>query len=244
MKKKTGVGSIFVIIMFALFSTVFLLIGIFGKMSADNFMSTGKKTDAEIIEIETYVDRDADGDRHTRHRVYVEYFVDGERYNAKLNNYNSTMYEGKIIEIYYDPYNPSKVMTDDSTFFIIFICVGGAFAAVTVAVAIANILAGRKQKNLIANGTPYTGTIIDVRMITNIEVNGRHPYKADCEVINPITQERYLFSSKNVYCDIGHLVGAPVVVYMDNQDPSKHYVDIDRAISDYDVNTGTNDFRS
>ncbi len=243
MKKKKGVAGIFVIIVFALFSTVFLLIGVFGKMSVDSFMSTAEKTDARITEIEVYYHKDSDGDRHKRHRVYVEYTVDGISYDAKLNSYNSTMYEGKIIEVYYDPDNPEKIMSDDSTLFIVFMCVGGVFAAITVAVAITIIVTSRKHKNLITDGTPYTGTIIDVRMITNIKVNGGHPYRADCEVINPITQERYLFSSENVYSDIRHLIGAPVVVYMDNRDPSKHYVDINRAISDYNINTGTNDFR-
>ena len=243
MKKKTNVGSILVIVIFALFSTVFLCIGIFGKMSVDNFMSTAQKTDAKITEIEVYYHKDSDGDRHKRHRVYVEYTVDGKSYEAKLNSYNSSMYEGKIIEVYYDPYNPGKIMTDDSAFFIIFTCVGGAFAALTIAVIVTLLVTKKKHQNLITTGTPYTGTIIDVRVITNIKVNGRHPYRADCEVINPITQERYLFSSENVYTEIRHLIGAPVVVYMDNQNPSKHYVDINRAISDYNINTGTNDFR-
>lgn len=244
MKKKTGVAGIFVIIMFALFSAVFLCIGIFGKMSVDSFMSTAQKTDAMITEIEVYYHRDSDGDRHKRHNVYVEYTVDGKPCEAKLNSYNSTMYKGKIIEVYYDPYNPEKIMSDDTTLFIIFICVGGVFAAITVVVAITIIVTSRKHKNLITNGTPYTGTIIDVRVITNIKVNGRHPYRADCEVINPITQEKYLFSSENVYSNIRHLIGSPIIVYIEDTNPANHFVDINRAIADSHINTGVADYRN
>ncbi|MBP3922888.1 MAG: DUF3592 domain-containing protein [Ruminiclostridium sp.] len=243
MKKKTGVASIFVVIMFLLFSVVFLLIGIFGKIGTDTFIASAEKTDAIITEIETYTERDSDGDRHTRHRVYVEYYVNGVRYNAKLNHYDSSMREGKTVDVYYDPANPAKIMSDNSVVFIIFICIGGAFALVTIAVAVALVISKRKHNNLIKNGTAYTGTIIDVRVITNIRVNGRHPYRADCEVINPLTQERFLFSSQNVYKDIRNMIGAPVVVYMDDNNPANHYVDIDRAIEDFNTNTGVVDYR-
>ncbi len=245
MKKKTNIASYIAIAIFGLMSVVFLLVGIIGKANVDNFIGTAEKVEGRICDIDTYTTRNSKGKKVTKHKVYVDYTVDDIVYDhIQLDSYNSWMSVGKTIEIYYNPENPRQIMSGDTTAFMIMLCVGAGFTVLTVILLISLIVKGEKQKKLIAEGTAYTGTITDVRVITNIKVNGRHPYKADCEVINPLTQERYLFSSANVYSDIRHLVGAPVVVYMDDNDPSKHFVDIDRAISDYNVNTGTNDFRS
>ena len=225
MKKKTNIASYIAIAMLVLFALVFLVIGIAGKVNLDTFMGKAEKTEARITRIEEYYTRNSKGKRVKKHDVYVQYTVDGKTYNSELDSYNSSMYESKIIEVYYDPDRPGKIMSGDNLPFIIMMCVGGVFAVIAVVVLVKVIKSNINRKNLITNGTIYTGTIITVREITNVKVNGRHPFKADCEVINPLTQERFLFSSDYVYSDIRHIVGVAVVVYMYNNNPSNHYVD-------------------
>ncbi len=244
MKKSTGVGNWIAIIILSIMSILFITIGVVLKINNDRFMAVAEKTTGTITEIEVYYTKDSDGDRVKRHRVYVEYFVDGERYENQLGSYNSTMREGGSVTVYYDPERPYEISSGDgSVVTFIMIGLGGAFLVVDIIIIVRLISSNKKRKSLVNNGTAYTGTIIDIRVITNIKVNGRHPYRADCEVINPLTQERFLFSSENVYKDIRNMIGAPVVVYVDDTDPSNHHVDIDRAIADFYTNTGVVDYR-
>lgn len=245
MKKSTGIASWIAIIILSFMAIIFIVIGVVLKINNDKFMATAEKTTGTITEIEVYYTRDSDGDRVRKHRVYVEYTVDGEKYENRLDSYNSAMRVGGSVTVYYDPQNPTDISSGDASIVtIIMICVGGLLLVVDIIIVVRLISSSKKRKNLIKNGTAYTGTITDVRVITNIKVNGRHPYKADCEVVNPLTQERYLFSSDNVYTDIRHMIGSPVVVYMDDTNPANHYVDIDRAIADSRVYTGVADYRS
>lgn len=244
MKKGTGAGNRIAIFILSLVAILFITVGVVLKVNSDSFMAIAEKTTGTITEIEVYYTKDSDGDRVRRHRVYVEYIVDGERYENRLDSYNSTMREGGSVTVYYDPDNPTRISSGGSsvsTF--IMIGLGGIFLVVDVIIIVRLVSANKKRNSLIKNGTAYTGTIIDVRVITNIKVNGRHPYRADCEVINPLTQERFLFSSQNVYKDIRNMIDAPVVVYMDDTDPSNHHVDIDRAIADFYTVTGVADYR-
>lgn len=244
MKKSTNVGSWIAIVILSITAGIFIAIGVSLLVNYNKFMETAEKTSARITEIETYYTKDSDGDRVKKHRVYVEYTVDGERYETLLDSYDFTMKEGGYVDIYYNPADPGDVMSGSGQVVCyIMMGVGAVMLVVDIIIISGFIASSRKRKRLETDGTAYTGTIIDIRVITNIKVNGRHPYRADCEVIDPITQERYLFSSQNVYKDIRNMVGASVVVYVDNNDPSNHFVDIDRAIADFNAYTGTADYR-
>ncbi len=241
---STNVAGYIAIGIIGIVGLVFFCVGLFGKINADNFMATAEKTEAYISDIQTYTTRGKKGKLTKHYKVYVDYVVDDIEYSrVQLGSYNSSMRIGKTIEIYYDPTNPKEIMADDSAVFIVPLCVGSGLLVLMLVIIVVAVKNGKKQKNLIANGVAYTGTIIDVREVTNVKVNGRHPFKADCEVVNPLTQERYLFSSRNISDDIRFMMGAPVVVYVDEKKPSNHFVDIEGAINDFYASRGTNDFR-
>lgn len=74
-------------------------------------MKNAEKTTAEISEIDSYYSGSSRLGSKKHYNVIVEYVVDGEVYERTLNEYNSGMYEGKEIEIYYNPDNPSEIKT-------------------------------------------------------------------------------------------------------------------------------------
>ena len=57
----------------------------------------------------------------------------------------------------------------------------------------------------------------------------RYPNRAECEAFDPVTGEKYIFSSEAYVSDLQHLVGQLVTVYYDPNDRSRHYVDLNSA---------------
>ncbi|MBR4111752.1 MAG: hypothetical protein IKK53_01835 [Ruminiclostridium sp.] len=97
---------------------------------------------------------------------------------------------------------------------------------------------------LLETGVQAEGVIKDVVINRQVTVNGRHPYKAECEVTDPATGEIFLYSSESVMKKIDYLVGRKVTVYYDSYDRSRYYVDIDSAEADYSMNASeVHDFR-
>ena len=205
-------------------------------------MKTAETTWAEIIDIEEDVYY-RKGRRRTHYHAWVEYIVDDIIYNQKLDTYNSSMYIGADIEVYYDPADPSDVRTESEAFEIIFICMGGAFMVPGAVFLIIVIAKNRKIKNLKQNGEALTGTIVNITQNMAIRINGCHPFKAECEVVNPFDSERYLYSSENINADISQFIGSQVTVYVDKNKKSKYYVDMDELFKNYYEQNKIHDFR-
>ena len=244
MLKKMSVKTIlfFIGIIFFTVGTVFIVTGGFVHMSNASFMKNADTTYAEITDIEhDYNYRN--GKKKKDYDVWIEYTVDGIIYNQRLNSYDSSMYVGKEIEVYYDPENPSDVRTNSKIFEIIIMSMGGFFAVSGGTFLAVVIVKNNKVKNLRKNGEVFTGTITDVKINRNVRINGRHPYKAECEVINPYDGEKYLYSSKNINSDISHFIGMTVNVYVDKNKKSKYYVDMDELMERYNTENKIHDYR-
>lgn len=76
--------------------------------------------------------------KESSHDVYVEYTYDGKDYKNRLNYWDSTMYEGKTIELYVDVNNPQKISSHAlwGMFFIIFFVTGMIFFIIGVIILI------------------------------------------------------------------------------------------------------------
>ena len=98
---------------------------------------------------------------------------------------------------------------------------------------------------LLETGVQAEGVIKDVVINRQVTVNGRHPYKAECEVTDPVTGEQFLYSSDGIMEDIRHLNGRRVTVYYDPDDRSNYYVDLDTAEADDSIGNAPqiHDFR-
>ena len=113
--------------------------------------NNGIKIKAEIVAIKTYTDDDGD----INHNVFVSYEYDGLQYEyVQLNFYNSSMRKGKIITIYCDKDNPSKIIGSPSSNWIplILIPFGGVFFAVGLGGVIIHNKKQKIQKQVKLNG--------------------------------------------------------------------------------------------
>ncbi len=238
-QKATGVTNIIGVV-FTLVGIIMIIIGIAVSSIGKIFEESAEKTDAVITEINTYYKRT--GNDRRRHRdVFVEYVVDGKRYEGELNYYRTGMYEGGTVEIMYNPENPNEIRAGSPSLALLILGgIGILFSAIGIPFIVVGVKSGGK-KRLKTNGVRMTGVITNDVVITNVTINGYHPHKAECEVVDSYTGERYLYSSDSVMNDISCYIGSEVDVYVDPDDKSRSYVDLeslqagqtDKMVHDY-----------
>lgn len=202
-----------------------IIVGLYNK----KFFRNAEQTTAVITDIESTRNR-RNGVTEYNHTVYVSYEADGVQYNKVwLGYYNSGMYEGKTIKIYYNKDNPGKIKTKGSSMVLSIILgvIGGVFLLVGIILVIVFMPRNKKVKEY---GIQYEADIINITMNRNVRVNGRHPYIVDCQVVDAFTGVTSLYRSKNIYEDIDVYGIVKVPVYVDQKNSSKYYVDIDEAI--------------
>lgn len=89
------------------------------------FLKNTTKTKAEIIDVKyksgiyTYGCIDVEKTKY----VVIKYIVNNVDYTQKLRSFNSSMYLGKKIDIYYNTNNPAEFISGDFTFYFIGILV-------------------------------------------------------------------------------------------------------------------------
>lgn len=237
---KTGIlilKLIFIVIGMAMTAGA-IIVGLHNK----KFFRNAEQTTAVITDIESTRNR-RNGVTEYNHTVYVTYEVDGVQYNkVRLGYYNSGMYEGKTIKVYYNKDNPGKIKTKGSSMVISVILgvVGGVFLLVGIILVIVFMPRNKKIKQY---GNRYEADIINITVNRNVRVNGRHPYIVDCQVADAFTGVTSLYRSKNIYEDINVYGIVKVPVYVDPKNPSKYYVDIDEAIEQAKKYNNIRDYR-
>ena len=99
---------------FIIIGVIIIFISRFTYFDTKEFMKTAISTTAEIEDIQrSFKGRSRTGSRNFEYdyTVYVSHVVDGEKYTAELNEYDSSMRVGQRITVYYqksDPYHVRK----------------------------------------------------------------------------------------------------------------------------------------
>lgn len=225
MKGNKTEKSIFLV--FFLVGLLLVGIGVVWIINSVKISDEAITTNATITEIDSY--RDSDGDRH--HSVYVSYEAEGKVYdNVRLGEYNSSMYEGKVIEVKYLKDNPGKPYSSLWMGPIMLMFMGAVFGAVGGFPLVAAIGNGKKQKKLMANGKCLQAKVESIDLNRSYKVNGRSPYILICTYGDEFADVIYRFKSGNIWRDpsISTPVGSIIDVYVDPQDYSKYYVDTEK----------------
>ena len=171
-----------------LFAFVFTLVGIFAIFLGTNnvihdqrLLNEGIPINAVITDISSHTYEDSDGDIRTKYDVFVSYSVNGESYQKKLSEYNSTMHNGDPLTLYYFPGNTpeSADYVSISWDFIFIFLFGGIFSAVGIGFAI-SLVKRLLSKRLLSTGIPI---MADVKYCGygNVRINGRRTYSVQCE---------------------------------------------------------------
>lgn len=237
MKKNNIVTIIFSI--FAGTGVVLILVAAFIWGNERRFRQKAVEVTGEIVEIFTgYDDYGHRGDygRRISHDVYVTYTFEGETYErVRLNEYSSSMYEGKSITLFCDPDNPRKVKTGLGLY-LAFWVVGGIGILFSCIGIIPLIIFHRKKarkKYLLANGRVLHATVERIDRDTSLAVNGQNPYVIYCTWKDEYTDVLYRFKSENLWTDPGYAFdkGSEITVYVDGKDYSRYYVEAEKVLS-------------
>lgn len=232
-------------IIYVIVGIIFLIVGITISVHNNKFLKNAQQTNAVISQIEKEYYNDSHGDRKTRHSVWVKYEIDGRQYEELLDYYSSDMREGDTIIINYSPDDPSKIITNMGSKILGFVIIplGSIFALLGLILFMKKIHSDQKRNKLIRSGECLTGIITNVARNKYVTINKIHPYKAECEVIDPYSNEKFLYSSDNIMGNISDLIGREVTVYVDSNNKKNHYVDIYELIDRYSSNENIHDYR-
>lgn len=232
-----------------MFGSIFLIVGLITILSGVgmfvsflSFKSTAVETQAVITDIETVKTRN-NGKTKISYSVFIEYTFEGMQYDNMLGYYSSGMHKGQVVKIYVDPESPNNIRSNSLLAEILMIVLGLPFTIFGMCFVVSSIRKAATKKRLLCDGEQMIGTITYVALDKSVRINGRYPYKAEVEVIDPMTGEKYLYSSEGIMQDITWLTGESVTVYVDAADRSCYYVDIVAAIETSTAKNRIYDYR-
>jgi Protein of unknown function (DUF3592). len=208
-----GLGLLFFIIGIGIFTVLYI--------NLVKLKENGIKTEGIISSINSSGD-DTD--------VFITFKTnDGKEITTRINYYNSNMYVGEHIELYYDPINPNKVALLSGNFNLIFLLPFGAVGSVFFIIGIVfikkNIAFEKKRDILILSGNYVIADIIEVNKNTNVTLLGKNPY-----IIHSHYSENgqdYFFKSHDIWFKPSYFLSKKVRIFLDRNDYTKYYVDED-----------------
>lgn len=230
MKKSNKVlyilGSVFLPI-----GVLILIIAGFVLANSQKFYSNAQTTEAIITDIVST--RDIDNGRN--YDVYINYEIDGTKYDdVRLNYYNSSMDIGDTITVYYDPSNPSKVRMKMGSILVLFALVPIGVIFTFVGLLLFSIVYRKKKRvvRLKENGRRIYVEVNNVVVNNSTRINGKSPYRIECSWLDEKTGKTYLYKSENIWFDPTNLViGTQLPAYVNPNNLKEHYIDIS-AIED------------
>jgi len=231
---KNNANMIFLIV-----GTFLIIIGLFAArmggikmIDAYRYSSKAMTTEGVITDIE--LERYGSGtETRTRRIANVDYVINGNKYESKIN-FKAGMLIGDEITIYYLPDEPQIASLGSRTDLLagIFIFVVGGLVFIAAGIHFLNVIRKKTaiKKYVKQNGTMIYAEVIAVETDFSVSVQGGNPYSLlKCAVKDPETNKiTATYNSWGVKNDnLGSYVGKQVKVYLDPQDKSKYYVDLE-----------------
>ena len=159
----------------------------------------------------------------------LTYAVDGETYVFHMDVYDSGMYIGLPVTVYYDADNPGSYRTtyNDLVFFVLRI-LGLTFAVMgLVGVLIPGFVASNREK-VLRDGTRISAHIEEIHPNLSVTLHGRHPWRLVCRGVDPTTRQERIYYSPNIYHDpTGRLLDDQVEVAVLG---SRYVVDLSKVL--------------
>ena len=218
MKTMKIVGGIFAAV------GLLMLLGAVALFIAErDFKKTAIETEATIIRMTD------NGESVT---VFVEFFVNEERYEGRLGYYSSNMYIGKTVSVYYNPQDPNDFCGSfDFVGVIILSILGLVFGGVGGGMVASVIIKKIKKKRVMAYNYIISGVISNVDVNRSIAVNGRNPFIIEASYQNPLDGLFYYFKSDHIWQDITPIIKqmniTAVPIYVNPNNYKEYYMHTD-----------------
>lgn len=210
-------------------SNVLLTIGCIFLIVMISVLLINKSSEGKYIKQNATIAKIVNHDDYNE--VYIKYdiIINGEHLvNSKylLNTYIPFFYEGKEINIYFDPINYDIYYIN---YFPVLVLGCSSLLLLLVAFLIfySYKKANRKQRYFKSCGNKIVAHIIKVEENENIELKNYHLIKIICEYHDSFSEEKHIFVSEEFYVKtINNLIGLDVIVYIiPNTGFKEYYVD-------------------
>lgn len=115
---------------------------------------------------------------------------------------------------------------------IVFGIIGGVFLILGLSLLFAELHKKLILQEAVNNHVFVNAEVTRVYENGAVEVDGEHPYIAECEYADPETDHIYHFRSKNLFFDAHPLLGTMIRVYVQIDNMKNYYVDVENAFSE------------
>ena len=205
---------------------IFIIVAVLLASHSGRIARTYIKTTAEITGFD--ISRRNTDDRYSR-RTAIKYEVEGQSLEQLLNEYSSSMYEGKIIPVLVNPEDYYDVRTSTLLYLpaIIFGVVAIPFLVVSIILIVVMVSRNKRFSRIYEEGKRITAEVTGGRINRNYSVNNRHPWRLECRYEDTFTGEEHVFKSGNVWFDPNQYIGRPISVYILDGNFSNYYIDVD-----------------
>lgn len=232
-------------------AVILIAIGLFLTIDYKHFRSNAVVTMGWIKK--EYVHEDLESDRYNSCDVLVAYKAGDNEYHLYISNYEKGrkvrrgIYEGRGVEVMYDKNHPAESRTTEEPYRKSMLIVGAGVLSLLLSFHLYR--RNHRYDRIIRNGIIIDATVTEVvaaysdstnvfsHMIDKLFSHGMSPAvnygkngKILCEWINPVSGKVYKFSSLAMDNAIRAYIGKSIKVYVDPNDYSKYYVDVDSVI--------------
>lgn len=213
-------------LIFGVLGVIFIIVAVLLASHSGRIARTYIKTTAEITGFD--ISRRNTDDRYSR-RTAIKYEVEGQSLEQLLNEYSSSMYEGKIIPVLVNPEDYYDVRTSTLLYLpaIIFGVVAIPFLVVSIILIVVMVSRNKRFSRIYEEGKRITAEVTGGRINRNYSVNNRHPWRMECRYEDTFTGEEHVFKSGNVWFDPNQYIGRPISVYILDGNFSNYYIDVD-----------------
>lgn len=206
---------------------IMIIVTVAVYVSAEKFKKNAYKVNAVIT----------DADAHNASGVVVKYNVEGREYEVRLNEYSSSMYEGKRITVYADKDYPGHVKTSTGSIMVCGILgiMGIVFGAVGSAIIGSAVRREAVRRRILQGGKVICAEVTGGIYCQNYRVNGCHPFKLDCKYEDTFSGKVYYFRSDYMWEDPEVYIGQEVKVYLNPDNMTEYIVDVDSLAVDGNI---------
>jgi len=209
---------------------VMLLAGVWTGYRASSFSQSARRAQGTVVANHPSTDDDGGVTYHPE----VEFAAaDGRlhRFIGKVGQSTAAFKPGERVGVLYDPELPERASID--TFmqqYFLPLLMSGLGLAFTAAGAIPMYLRIRRERLaewLKSNGQAVRAYVSGVERRTNIEVNGKNPYRISSQWTDVMTSRVHVFQSQNVWFDPGPYMPASktITVLIDPKNPKRYWMD-------------------